>query len=193
MTPAESPAAITRALLESRAYAAGSHEEECRSRMLSLLAARTDCFDRTCFDPGHFTASALVVSAEGGRVLLHHHAFLDRWLQFGGHCDGDGDLVRVALREAHEESGIEGLVVASRRPFDLDIHPIPANPKRGEPPHLHFDVRFMLIAPEQARERASAESHALAWFTAEEARVVTSEPSMLRLFEKWQAIVARRR
>jgi 8-oxo-dGTP pyrophosphatase MutT (NUDIX family) len=79
------------------------------------------CFHRDCF-PGHFTGSALVVSADGSRALLHHHRKLDRWLQFGGHCDGDVNVPRVAQREAFEESGISGLILASARPFDLDIH-----------------------------------------------------------------------
>lgn len=175
-------------LLRSRPQRPGTAEAAACERMLALAHCRPDCLLRSCFEPGHFTASGLVVSADGGRVLLHHHRFLDRWLQFGGHCDGDPDLVRVACREAREESGIEGLVVASRRPFDLDIHAIPPNPRRGEPEHLHFDVRFMLIAPESAPVECSEESRELRWFTPDEARAITPEGSMHRLFDKWELI-----
>jgi 8-oxo-dGTP pyrophosphatase MutT (NUDIX family) len=162
-----------------------------RERMLALLKV-PECFQRSCFVPGHFTGSALVVSANGSRALLHHHRFLDKWLQFGGHCDGDEDVLRVALREAEEESGIAGLIVASRRPFDLDIHMIPENAKRGEPPHEHFDLRWMFIAPEDATPVVSDESHELRWFSPEEMLALPIDAGLRRLVEKWQAILARR-
>ncbi len=171
--------------------AAGADEATHRDRMLTLLEAKPDCFLRTCF-PGHFTGSALVVSADGSRALLHHHKFLDRWLQFGGHCDGDEEVLRVALREAEEESGITGLITTSRRPFDVDIHAIPENPKRGEPPHFHYDIRFVLIAPEGAEPVVSDESHALRWFTLAEVRALSLDGGLLRLIEKWQALLVRR-
>ena len=163
-----------------------------RERMLALLDGAPDCFQRTCF-PSHFTGSALVVNADGSRALLHHHRFLDRWLQFGGHCDGDEDIVRVAAREAAEESGIEGLIIASRRPFDLDIHAIPENPKRAEPAHEHYDVRFVFIAPEDAVPKVSDESHALRWFSPEEMLGLPLDAGLRRLAGKWQALLDRRR
>ncbi len=162
-----------------------------RERMLALLAV-PECFERSCF-PGHFTGSALVVSADGSRALLHHHRFLDKWLQFGGHCDGDEDVLRVAQREAEEESGISGLIVTSRRPFDIDIHAIPGNSKRGEPAHEHFDLRWVLIAPEDATPTVSDESHELRWFSPEETLALPIDQGLRRLIEKWQALLARRR
>lgn len=164
-------------------------EEPHRRRMIALLDSTPDCFLRTSF-PGHFTGSALVVSADGSRALLHHHRKLDRWLQFGGHCDGDEDIVRVAQREALEESGIPGLILASPRPFDLDIHPIPARPT--EPEHEHFDIRYVLIAPENAAFVPSDESHELRWFTPEEMRPLDLDPGLRRLIAKWQRLRARR-
>jgi len=164
-------------------------EEPHRGRMLALLDSTPDCFLRTSF-PGHFTGSALVVSADGSRTLLHHHRKLDRWLQFGGHCDGDENIVRVAQREALEESGIEGLILASPRPFDLDIHPIPARPT--EPAHEHFDVRYVLIAPENATFVTSEESHELRWFTPDETLPLNLDTGLRRLIAKWQCLLARR-
>jgi len=157
--------------------------------MIALLDGTPECFVRTSF-PAHFTGSALVVNADGSRVLLHHHRKLDRWLQFGGHCDGDEDTLRVARREALEESGIAGLIVASARPFDLDIHEIPA--RRDEPVHFHYDVRYMLIAPEGASHAASEESRELRWFSAAEAGALPIDESLRRMIRKWQVIVARR-
>jgi len=164
-------------------------EQPTRERMVALLRGTPACFQRTAF-PGHFTGSGLVVNADGSRVLLHHHRKLDRWLQFGGHCDGDEDILRVAQREALEESGIPGLIVASQRPFDLDIHEIPAH--GVDPVHFHYDVRFMLIAPESATPVLSEESHDLRWFTPEELTALPLDESLRRMIRKWQSIVARR-
>lgn len=109
---------------------------------------------------GHLTASALVVDARRRAALLTHHAKLGRWLQLGGHCDGDANLARAALREAVEESGIEGLAI-DPAPIDVDVHEIPARP--DVPAHLHLDVRFLVVAPEGAVEVISDESLALRW------------------------------
>lgn len=178
-----------RALLSALDLSNRLDEEPHRTRMIELLDSTPDCFLRSSF-PGHFTGSALVVSAEGDRALLHHHRKLDKWLQFGGHCDGDTDILRVARREALEESGIEGLIVASERPFDLDIHPIPA--KGGEPEHFHYDVRFVLIAPENAEFAISEESKELRWFTPEETEALALDQGLRRMLAKWQALRQRR-
>lgn len=158
-------------------------EAPFRRQMLALLDQTPDCFVRTAF-PAHFTGSALVLSADGAKALLHHHRKLDRWLQFGGHCDGDEDILRVACREAQEESGLVGLRVISEEPFDLDIHEIPAH--GDEPSHWHYDVRYLLAAEPGAVAFASEESHRLAWFTPEEFRPLCREPGLLRLADKWQ-------
>ena len=107
------------------------------------------------------TGSAWLVSGDGQRVLLTHHRKLDRWLQLGGHADGDADLAAVALREAEEESGLRGLSLESPAIFDLDRHWIPA---RGEVAgHWHYDVRYVVRAGADERFKVSAESLALAW------------------------------
>ncbi len=164
-------------------------EAPFRDQMIALLDAEPQCFHRTCF-PGHFTASALVVSADGSRALLNHHRKLDRWLHFGGHCDGDEHVLRVAQREALEESGIEGLIVASARPFELDVHPIPAH--GSEPGHFHYDVNFVLIAPEGALATISPESVELRWFTPEEMLALPLGASMQRVARKWRELRERR-
>lgn len=109
---------------------------------------------------GHFTGSAWLVSADGERVLLTLHRKLGRWLQLGGHADGDTDLARVALREAEEESGLSGLVVEPAI-FDLDRHWIPA--RNDVPGHWHYDVRHVVRATIDEAFLISTESLDLAW------------------------------
>ena len=164
-------------------------EQPFRAKMIELLDAERACFSRTAF-PAHFTGSALVVNADGSRALLHHHRKLDRWLQFGGHCDGDENVLRVAQREALEESGIDGLIVASARPFDLDIHEIPAH--AAEPAHWHYDLRYVFIAPQGAVHRRSAESNELRWFTADELERLPLDPGLQRMLRKWRSLQRRR-
>jgi 8-oxo-dGTP pyrophosphatase MutT (NUDIX family) len=151
--------------------------------MIELLDSCPNCFSRDAF-PAHFTGSAFVVSSDRERALLHHHRKLNRWLQLGGHCDGEEDVPLVAQREASEESGIDGLVMASSRPFDLDIHRIPAF--ASEPPHMHYDVRYVLIAPEGAKISISFESNELRWFTADEMKTCNLDRGLRRLVEKWE-------
>ena len=116
-----------------------------RARMFELLA-RPDAFSRSCFDPGHFTASAFVLSPDGVDLLLILHAKLGLWLQPGGHVDPeDVDLLAGARREVEEETGIAELTVEGAL-LDVDIHRLPPHPKKDEPGHEHFDVRFLFRA-----------------------------------------------
>lgn len=179
-----------RKLLAGLDLSARPDEAPLRDRMLERLDAAPDCFFRTSF-PAHFTGSALVLSADGQRALLHHHRNLDRWMQFGGHCDGDENVLRVARREALEESGIEGLRFDSVEPFDLDIHEIPERPAKGEPAHFHYDVRYLCFAPEGARFVQSEESLELRWFSPAELLALPLSSGMQRLGQKWEALLAR--
>lgn len=133
--------------------------------------------------PGHFTGSAWLVSADGQRVLLMHHRKLDKWLQPGGHADGDTDLARVALREAWEETGVAGLCVEGGI-FDIDRHPIPA--RANEPEHWHYDVRYVVRAGADDRFTINEESQALAWRPVTEvADDAGFDISLRRMARKW--------
>ena len=152
------------------------------ARFDAFIDSYPDCFDRSC-RVGHITGSAWILDRTGERVLLTHHRKLGRWLQPGGHCDGDPDTLAVALREAREESGL-GVRALDESIFDLDVHTIPA---RGhEPAHHHFDVRF-LVRAEDDRFRVSEESRALAWVSAEGVGALTDRESVLRMARKWLA------
>lgn len=133
------------------------------NRMRSFLAAHPDALHRSC-RAGHFTGSAVVVDAAAERVLLLFHAKHRRWLQPGGHADGDANLAAVAWREATEETGIAGLRI-DPHPLDVDVHPIGARP--GEPAHVHLDARFLAVAPPGAVPVGNHESTGLDWFAPE--------------------------
>jgi 8-oxo-dGTP pyrophosphatase MutT (NUDIX family) len=132
---------------------------------------------------GHFTGSAWLVDRGGARVLPTHHRKLDRWLQPGGHADGDRDLARVALREAEEETGLQGLRVAPEI-FDIDRHRIPA--RGAVPAHWHYDVRYVVRAGDDETFVVSEESHALAWRPVVDiAADAEADPSLRRMAGKW--------
>jgi 8-oxo-dGTP pyrophosphatase MutT (NUDIX family) len=138
---------------------ASADEATSPATFVAFLDSSADVFERS-HPPGHFTGSAWLVSADQERVLLTHHRKLGRWLQLGGHADGDKDLARVALREAEEESGLERLRVDPQI-FDLDRHWIPA--RGDEPGHWHYDVRYVVQAQGDETFAVSEESFALAW------------------------------
>ena len=150
----------------------------------ALLVDAADPFVRERL-AGHFTASAWLVSNDSVRTLLTHHRKLDRWLQPGGHADGDRDLARAALREANEESRLANLRI-DRRIFDLDRHLIPGY--GAVPAHWHYDVRFVVRASGDESFVVSEESHALAWRDiASLAMDESADASVRRMAAKWLA------
>jgi 8-oxo-dGTP pyrophosphatase MutT (NUDIX family) len=135
-------------------------QQQVRDEIVAFVDVHPDAADRTCVE-GHLTGSALVVDASNERVLLLFHRKAQRWLQPGGHADGDTNLAAVALREATEETGIADLRIVLP-PVDLDIHRVHF---AGEHAHLHLDVRYLVLAPAGAVEAGNDESEALRWVT----------------------------
>jgi 8-oxo-dGTP pyrophosphatase MutT (NUDIX family) len=155
---------------------------QSKALLLAFAEQYENCCERTLL-VGHFTGSCWLVSSDGERVLLTHHKKLGRWLQLGGHADGDSDLANVALREAEEESGLTGLSVESEI-FDLERHAIPA--RGSEPEHYHHDVRFVVRANGKEDFSVSDESHALAWRNIRElANDHEADESIRRMSKKW--------
>jgi 8-oxo-dGTP pyrophosphatase MutT (NUDIX family) len=161
------------------------------AEILAFLDRHPEPFDRG-IPEGHVTGSALVVSATGDRVLLLHHRKLRRWLQPGGHAEpGEREGETVALREAREETGIEGLALhaSARRPLDVDVHLIPA--RGAEPAHRHLDLRYLVVAPRDASlRRRAAEARALRWFAWEDLATVDLDPGLRRALRAARALVS---
>ena len=156
-------------------------DSACRERFLKFVREEPRCFERTR-TPGHITGSAWVVDRARDRVILTLHKKLGRWLQLGGHADGEEDVLVVARREAREESGLERVTPLSEEIFDIDIHEIPAF--GPELPHLHYDVRFIFTAEDDAPLKKTGESKAVSWVPVERIRDFSSERSILRMAEK---------
>jgi hypothetical protein len=159
-------------------------EREVAERFLDFVLSEPMCFHRQTLE-GHVTGSAWVVDRRLDHTLLTHHRKLNKWLQLGGHADGDHDIVRVALTEAREESGIADIQLLHPEIFDLDIHIIPA--RATEPEHLHYDVRYAVFAGSSAQV-VSEESHDLSWVPVAAITDFTTEESMLRMASKWNEL-----
>lgn len=167
-----------------RAHAARAtdpHERAMTAATQAFVEEQPGCLERSCV-PGHLTGSAWIVDYTHRRVLLTHHRKLDKWLQLGGHADGDPDLLAVALREAREESGLASITMLSPEVFDVDVHAIPA--RREDPAHLHYDLRFLLRADGDEPLVISAESKDLAWVEIDRLAAFSSEESLLRMARK---------
>lgn len=160
---------------------ADAREGDMRERLRVFVASNETCFERTNV-AGHVTGSAWIVDAETSAVVLLHHRKLDRWLQPGGHADGDGDVRRVAVREAMEETGLADLVPASTGIYDLDVHEIPA--RGDEPAHAHYDVRYAFFTRRAEVPIVSAESHAVRWVDFAEIEHFSIDESVRRLVAK---------
>ena len=181
-----------------------AEERRTAKTILDFVGNSPRCFERQN-TAGHITGSALVTDPRLERVVLTHHKRLGKWLQLGGHSDGHHLTWEVAMREAWEESGIEGLRHLEVSPwpfsrnaletnaagdapqlFDLDTHEIPAH--KTEVAHIHYDIRYLIVAPADAVPVISDESHDVRWFELAEARRLTGDPSMNRQFNKLEAL-----
>jgi 8-oxo-dGTP pyrophosphatase MutT (NUDIX family) len=149
-------------------------------RFLDLLS-QPGCFQRDHL-PGHITGSAWIVNEPVTKVLMVLHGSLGRWLQPGGHADGEENVLNTARREAFEETGLSNLTLVSKQFIDLDIHPIPQ--KEHFPGHDHYDIRFLFLGDEKHELRISDESTDLRWIELGQLDKFTTERSVLRLREK---------
>lgn len=139
-----------------------AREADSIARFLEVVPALSDPCNEDS-DIRHVTASAIVVSDDAGAVVLHLHKRLGMWLQPGGHIDDGETCPQAALREAREETGLPVRHHDGDAVFvHLDVHPGP----RG---HTHFDVRYLLRAPQVAPEPGQGESPEVRWFTWDEA------------------------
>lgn len=156
-------------------------EHAALDRLVEFVSREPRCFERSSLE-GHVTGSAWIVSEEGADAVMVHHKSLGRWLQPGGHADGNPDVLAVAWREAREETGLMTLRLVRGSVFDIDVHSIPATPR--EPEHFHYDVRVLFTAARTEAPVASDESHAVRWVALGEVAAINDEESVRRMVAK---------
>jgi 8-oxo-dGTP pyrophosphatase MutT (NUDIX family) len=160
-------------------------EIEFKHKIVAFIQENSNCFERS-LDSGHITASSWLLNKEGTKALLMHHAKLNNWFQLGGHCDGNSDVLHVALKEAQEESGIMHIDPLSSEIFDIDVHLIPEN--KREKAHYHYDIRFLLHVTSDEQVVQNNESKELRWIAKDLSALPTDNQSVVRMFKKWLII-----
>ena len=163
-------------------------EQEAADRavMMECIQRYSDVYERTnllC----HVTASAWITDEARSRVLMVYHNIYDSWAWTGGHADGERDLLRVALREAAEETGLCSVRAASDRLLSIETLTVNPHRRRGVfvPAHLHLNGTYLLVANAQEPLRVKAdENSAVKWFLQEEAIRACSEPWMRPVYQR---------
>lgn len=168
-------------------YTTAYADEQPFITRFSALLLSERCFHRDHL-PGHITGSAWILNKKRTHVLLVHHVKLNKWLQPGGHADGEENVLSVAMREVNEETGLIHFKELVPGIFDIDIHTIPA--RADFPEHFHYDVRYALVTTEDEDDiLVSEESHDVKWIALEEVpELCCNNASILRMLAKTKAI-----
>ena len=173
-------------LCELERYTPSPEEIRTHARLCTLLGELFDPFSRSCFDPGHVTAGAFVVSPDRKSVLLVHHRRYNIWIGPGGHIDPtDPRAEYSAHREVAEETGITRMASLVDGIFDIDVHQV--SPSRLEPAHVHFNVSYAFIADVQELV-PTAEVLDVVWQPFSEVGLLTSDRAVLRATRKLNAL-----
>lgn len=162
------------------------HEIEAKKQIINFVKENPDCFERR-LESGHVTASCWLLNYDRTKALLMHHKKLNKWVQLGGHCDGNSDVLEVAMKEAQEESGIVEIAPISREIFDIDIHISPKTAKEKE--HFHYDIRFLLGVTQPVDFVKNEESNELRWVTKNIQELPTQQEAVVRMFKKWVTFI----
>lgn len=163
-----------------------NQEVNYKMKMHDLLQNKGElAFTRESLD-AHFTASAWLIDKESKKVLLLHHSKLNKWLQPGGHADGEVDLEKVARKEAFEETNLAEITLLVPGIFDIDIHLIPEY--RNIKAHFHYDVRYAFLVKNADLTQINNESKAYKWLQLNEIKKLTDNTSILRMVRKTEEI-----
>ena len=184
-----------------RAYVPQDEQEAADRRIiLEYIARYPDTVLTRENEYAHLTSSGFVVNADGTKVLMAHHNIYKVWAWTGGHADGEGDLLSVALREAREETGVTHIRPLSRDIASLDILPVWGHVKRGKyvPSHMHLNVSYLLLADEaDGLTVREGENTGVAWLQADRLTEITNEWEMdhvyLKLLARARALLENRR
>jgi len=157
------------------------NELKMKNETIEFVKTNEDCFNRELLI-GHVTGSAWIINDARTHVLMTHHRKLNRWFQPGGHCDGEPDLLNVALKEANEETGLKNLKVVDGEVYDVDVHLIPE--RKGIPAHYHYDIRFLIEGDMNEQLIITEESNDLSWVSLEKIAEHNDSESIMRMVRK---------
>eukprot|EP01041_Mallomonas_annulata_P013087 gene13087-27624_t len=157
------------------------NELKMRNGTIEFVKTNEGCFKRELLI-GHVTGSAWIVNYARTHVLMMHHRKLNRWFQPGGHCDGEPDVLNVALKEAYEETGLKNFKVVDGEVYDVDVHQIPE--RKDIPAHYHYDVRFLIEADMNEQLIITEESNDLSWVSLEKIAEHNDSESIMRMVRK---------
>lgn len=155
------------------------NEQEARDKeeFLRRLKSGEELFDRTNHS-AHLTASAWVVSPDRKQVLMAYHNLYDSWAWLGGHADGKDDLLKVAIQEVREESGLNIVKPILQDIYSLEILTVDGHEKKGKyvSSHLHMNVTYLIEADPQDEVRNKPDENSkVGWFKLEEAIMKSTE------------------
>lgn len=134
----------------------------------------------------HLTSSGVIVNRERTKMLMIHHNIYNTWTWTGGHCDGEEDLLKLALREANEETGLHSCVPLGGI-GSIDILIVQSHIKRGKyvNAHLHLNVAYVFEADEhEALILNEDETSGLKWVPIEEVRQHSGEEEIIYVYDK---------
>lgn len=162
-------------------------EERDKEMLLQYLSSGESIFFRESLG-AHMSASAWVVNRAHDKVLMAYHNIYNSWAWTGGHADGETDLLKVAVREAMEETGIRTVRPVTDDIFSLEVLTVDGHEKKGTyvSSHLHLNVTYLLEADDrEVLHKKEDENSAVGWFPVEECLMAVNEPWMrVRIYGK---------
>ncbi len=178
------------------AYRPRSEQEETDQRIILEYIAQSPHTVLTRENEyAHLTSSGFVVNADASKVLMAHHNLYKVWAWTGGHADGDGDLLSVALREAREETGVTHIAPLGEDIASLDILPVWGHWKRGKyvAAHQHLNATYLLLADEgDPLAIREGENSQVGWLPADRLLEYTNEWQMDGVYSKLLALARER-
>lgn len=179
--------ATKRLLKEVREYEPVNDQETADQKaFISLLKNQKGIWTRDN-TMAHLTASAWIVNQNLDKVLMIFHSIYNSWSWTGGHADGETDLLKLAINEAKEETGVETVSALRPKPFALEVLTVDGHYKHGQfvSPHLHYNVTYLLRADDhQLLKHNPNENSDVAWFSLEAAVEASNEPYMRGIYKK---------
>ena len=152
-------------------------EEKDKQTMLKYIDTFDDVLTRNN-EFGHFTTSSWVVNKEKTKVLMIYHNIYKSWAWTGGHADGESDLLKTAIRELKEETGVENVKVLNDDIFSLEIICVNGHVKRGKyvSSHVHLNLTYLLEVDENETLRVKEdENSGVKWVNIEDVEKVSTE------------------